>query len=110
MAYDRDLADRVRTVLAGEPGLEEKRMFGGLAFLLDGTMAVAASGTGGLLLRVDPATADRLLAEAHVSPFTMRGRPVTGWLRVGPDAVPDDDALRGWVRRGVDQARSLPPS
>jgi TfoX N-terminal domain len=104
VAYDEELADRLRELLAGEPGVEEKRMFGGLAFLIGGHMAIAASGQGGLLARVDPAETDELLPQPHVAPFEMRGRPMDGWLRV--DAA-DDPAP--WVRRGVAYVRSLPP-
>ncbi len=109
MAYDEDLADRVREVLEGQPGLGEKRMFGGLAFLLDGRMAVAVSGQDDLLLRIDPAECESLIAEAHVDRFEMRGRELDGWLHVGPEAVDTDDDLRGWVCHGVSYARSLPP-
>ncbi len=108
MAYDVELADRLRTVLAGEPGVTEKRMFGGLAFLVDGHLAVGAGSEGALMLRVDPAEADRLLGEAHVAALEMRGRPVAGWLLVGADATRDDDALRRWAARGVARARTLP--
>jgi hypothetical protein len=109
MAYDEDLADRLREILGPEPGLTEKRMFGGLAFLLDGHMAVAAGSRGGLLLRVDPADHDRLTAEEHVEPFEMRGRPMKGWLDVGVGALTDDASLRAWVALGVDYVRTLPP-
>jgi TfoX/Sxy family transcriptional regulator of competence genes len=109
MAYDADLADRLRATLAGEPGVSEKAMFGGLAFLVRGHMAVAASSQGGLLLRCDPARTDALVAEPHVGRFEMRGREMAGWLRVEAAAVADDDALAGWVRHGVEYARSLPP-
>jgi hypothetical protein len=108
MAYDRDLADRLRTVLQGEAGVTEKHMFGGLAFLVNGNMAVSASSKGGLLLRVDPAETDALVSRPDVDRFEMRGREMDGWLRVGVDAVETDDALRGWVDRGVGFARSLP--
>jgi len=108
MAYDEVLADRLRGVLAGE-GLTEQKMFGGLAFLADGNMAVAASGQGGLLLRCDPDDTDRLVSEDHVDRFEMRGRSMDGWLRVDADAVPDDQALMKWARVGLEYARSLPP-
>ena len=107
MAYDEDLADRVRALLESEAGIAEKRMFGGLAFLVGGNMAVAASGQGGLLVRVDPADADDLLAEPHVRPMEMRGREMRGWLRVDAEVV-KGPALEPWVRRGVAFARSLP--
>ena len=106
---DEELVERVREVVAAEPGLTEKRMFGGNAFLIGGRMAVAASGQGELLLRVDPADTERLVAEAHVDRYEMRGRPMDGWLHVAPEAVPDDAMLRAWVGHGVRYARSLPP-
>jgi hypothetical protein len=109
MAYDLGLADRLRAVIGDEPHLTEKRMFGGLAFLVGGHLAVSASGQGGLLLRVDPAQTEALVAEPHVSRFRMRGREMDGWLHLDPEAVPDDDALRRWIAHGVGYARSLPP-
>jgi hypothetical protein len=109
MAYDVDLADRVRAVVQGEPGLTEKRMFGGLAFLIRGNMAVSASGRGGLLLRVDPAETESLVDEPEVGRFEMRGREMDGWLRVDAIAVDTDADLRRWVGRGVAYARSLRP-
>lgn len=109
MAYDVELADRIRAVVDGEPGLTERRMFGGLAFLVHGNLAVAASSKGGLLLRVDPARAGALISEPRVRPFEMRGRPMAGWLRVDADVVRADGDLRSWVRHGVSYARSLPP-
>ena len=109
MAYDEVLANRIREQLAEESGIVEQRMFGGLAFLLGGHMAVAASGKGGLMARVDPADTDALLAEPGVEPFEMRGRPVDGWLRVAPEGVASDAELRTWVQRGLAYARSLPP-
>jgi hypothetical protein len=109
MAYDEALAARVREQVAGEP-VTEKKMFGGLAFLLGGHMAVSASGQGGLLVRCPPDETDSLLGEPGVSRMEMGGRgPMDGWLRVSPDAVADDDALARWVERGVAYARSLPP-
>lgn len=109
MAYDEELATRVREVVGGEPGLTEKRMFGGLAFLLDGNMAVGASSEGGLLLRIDPAQADDLVDDEHVRRFEMRGRKMDGWLRVDTDVLGSDEDLRRWVGHGVRYARSLPP-
>lgn len=109
MAYDVQLADRIRSALETEMGLAEKRMFGGLAFLIHGNMAVAAGGQGGLLLRIDPAQADSLTAEPHVRRFEMRGREMNGWLRVDPEAVVSDEDLRRWVAQGITYARSLPP-
>lgn len=109
VAYDVELADRIRDVVHAEPGLTERRMFGGHAFLINGNLAVSASGRGGLLLRVDPAQAESLVDEPHVGPFEMRGRPMNGWLRVDPEVLGSDDELRGWVRHGVGYARSLRP-
>ena len=108
MAYDEELANRLREVPQGEPGLTEKRMFGGLAFLIGGNMAVSASGQGGLLLRVDPAQTDVLSGEPEVRRFEMRGREMDGWLRVDVAALDTDDDLRRWVSHGVTYARSLP--
>jgi hypothetical protein len=108
MAYDGELADRLREVLAAEPALTEKRMFGGLAFLVHGHLAVSASGRGGLLLRVDPDRAPSLLGPS-VRPFVMRGRELAGWLHVLPPAIETDDALRSWVAHGLAYARTLPP-
>jgi TfoX N-terminal domain len=108
MAYDEELASRIREQAQGEPGLTEMKMFGGLAFLIHGNMAVAASGEGGMLLRVDPAETASLLDEPLVRRFEMRGREMNGWLRIDPAAMETDEAFAGWVRRGVDHARSLP--
>jgi TfoX/Sxy family transcriptional regulator of competence genes len=107
MAYDEALADRIRTALGKQP-VVEKKMFGGLAFLVGGNMSVAASGQGGLMVRVDPAETEALLQEPGASEMEMKGRTMAGWLRVGDDAL-DDLALKRWVRRGVTYARSLPP-
>jgi hypothetical protein len=109
MAYDVELADRIRAVVQAEPGLTERWMFGGLAFLIQGNMAVSASGQGGLLLRVDPAEAEPLISEPRVRRFEMGGRKMDGWLRVAADVVEGDDELRTWVRHGVTYARSLRP-
>ena len=109
VAFDEDLADRIRELVGHERGVSEKQMFGGLAFLVGGHMAVSASGRGGLLVRVDPAETDRLLARAHVHPFEMRGRPLDGWLRVDDAGVRTKRQLAGWVTRGLAFARSLPP-
>ncbi len=108
MAYDPDLANRIRELVLAEPGVTEQRMFGGLAFLIDGNMSVGASGQGGLLLRVDPAKTDSLLAKPHAHPFEMRGRVMQGWLRVDADGVRTKRQLERWVARGVAYARSLP--
>jgi hypothetical protein len=109
MAYDSYLADRIRELLASERGVEEKQMFGGLAFLVGGHMAVAASGNGGLMVRVPPDEIQKLLAREYVSPMVMAGREARGWLRVGIDGVQTKRQLQGWVTRGTDCARSLPP-
>jgi TfoX/Sxy family transcriptional regulator of competence genes len=109
MAYDEDLANRIRESLAGEPDVSEKRMFGGLAFLAGGNMAVAASGQGGLMVRVDPEETDALVATPHAAPFEMRGRAMQGWLRVDPEGLESKRELEAWVERGVAYARSLPP-
>ena len=109
MAYDTELADRIRELLAPERGVDEKRMFGGLAFLVNGHMAVAASGQGGLLVRVPPEDTDKLLDRAHVSPMVMAGREARGWLRVDSDGVKTTRQLEGWVARGVKHVRGLPP-
>ena len=109
MAYDEDLASRIRELIAAQDGVTERKMFGGLAFLIGGNMAVAASGQGGLMVRVDPDQTDALLAEPHAEPFEMRGRGMSGWLRVGGEGVATDAQLRPWVERGVSYARSLPP-
>ena len=109
MAYDEDLAGRIRELLGTERGVEEKRMFGGLAFLLDGNMAVVASGQGGLMVRVPPEDTAKLLAREHVEPMVMAGRQTRGWLRVATDGVKTKRQLQPWVSRGVAYARSLPP-
>jgi TfoX/Sxy family transcriptional regulator of competence genes len=109
MAYDEELADRIRELVAGEPDLTEMKMFGGLAFLIGGNMSVAASGQGGLLLRVDPEQTEGLASEPHAEPFVMRGRPMAGWLRVDAEGARTDEQLRRWVAIGVTYARSLPP-
>jgi TfoX/Sxy family transcriptional regulator of competence genes len=108
MAYDHVLADQIRTLVADEPGLTEKEMFGGLSFLVGGNMAVAASGQGGLLVRVDPAETDALLDAPGVRLFEMGGRSMRGWLRVDDDRLETRDMLAAWVARGVSYARSLP--
>ncbi|MBA2523468.1 MAG: TfoX/Sxy family protein [Solirubrobacterales bacterium] len=108
MAYDEDLADRIRELIAGEPVISEQAMFGGLAFLVGGHMAVAASGKGGLMVRVDPEETDVLLAKPHAQPFEMRGRAMQGWLRIDAEGVRTRRQLEPWVRRGVAYARSLP--
>lgn len=107
MAYDEDLAERVRGLLPEVPVAEQK-MFGGLAFLIGGHMAVAVSGKGGLLIRCDPARSGELLRQG-ASPMEMRGRPLDGWLRVSPELVAEDDALSRWVDVGARYAATLPP-
>jgi hypothetical protein len=109
MAYDEDLANGIRESLSAEDGVVEKKMFGGLAFLIGGNLAVSASGQGGLLLRCDPAATEGLVAEPHVAPFVMRGRAMDGWLRVAPEGVETKRDLDRWVAVGADYARSLPP-
>ena len=109
MAYDEDLANRIRELIAEEPDLTEQRMFGGLAFLIGGHMSVAASGSGGLLVRCDPEDTEALLRKPHAAPFEMRGREMSGWLRVDDEGVRTKRGLEPWVRRGVAFARTLPP-
>jgi hypothetical protein len=108
MAYDADLADRIRELVASEPGVTEKKMFGGLAFLIGGNMAIAASGQGGVLVRVDPHRSEALLASSHATKMVMRGRAMDGWLRVAPEHVKTKRQLSRWVGMGVAFARSLP--
>jgi hypothetical protein len=110
VAYDEDLANRIRELIADEPDVSEQPMFGGLAFLVGGKMAVAASGKGGLMARLDPEATDALLAKPHAQPFEMRGRAMRGWLRVDAEGVRTKRSLEPWVRRGVAYARSLPPT
>lgn len=109
MAYDVALADRIREVVQAESGVTERRMFGGLTFLVHGNMAVSASSKGGLLLRIDPADSESLLRAPHAHRFEMRGRHMDGWLRVDAAALGTDDELQRWVSHGVTYARSLPP-
>ena len=109
MAYDEDLADRIRELIAAERGVEEKRMFGGLAFLINGNMSVAASGRGGLMVRVPRDETEKLLDRDHVEPMVMAGRETRGWLRVSSDGVKTRRQLQSWVKRGVEYVRSLPP-
>jgi hypothetical protein len=109
VAYDEDLANRIRELVGTEAGLAEKRMFGGLAFLINGNMSVSASSQGGLLVRVDPADTDDLVRDPHAARFEMRGRRMDGWVRVAPEGVRTKRELQRWVGRGVAYARSLPP-
>jgi len=108
MAYDADLANRIRELIGAEPDLTEKKMFGGLAFLIGGNMSVAASGQGGLMVRCDREQTDELVAKPHALPFEMRGRAMDGWLRVDDEGVKTKRQLEPWVRCGVAYARSLP--
>jgi len=108
MAYDEDLGDRVREFVKDQEGLTERRMFGGLAFLIHGNMAVSASSRGGLLLRVDPAETEALVHEPGARRFDMRGREMDGWLHLDPDVLSTDRQLEQWVARGLAYARSLP--
>ena len=108
MGYDQELADRIRELVAGEVGVVEQGMFGGLAFLINGNMSVAASGQGGLLVRVNPQETDSLIDGERVTPMVMGGREMRGWLRVDSAAVDAADQLEQWVARGVTYARSLP--
>ena len=108
VAYDEDLANGIRELIAFEPDVTEKKMFGGLAFLIGGNMAVAASGQGGLMLRCDPEETDALLEKPHAKRFEMRGREMQGWLRVDDKGLKTKRELEAWVRTGVEYARSLP--
>lgn len=108
MAYDEDLANRLRELLAAEKGLDERRMFGGLAFLINGNMAVAVSGQGGLMVRVSPEDTAGLLDRDHVEPMIMAGRETRGWIRVSVGGLRTGRQLQAWVARGVGYARSLP--
>jgi TfoX/Sxy family transcriptional regulator of competence genes len=108
MPYDEDLANRLRELLAPETAVSERKMFGGLAFLVGGHMSVSASGRGGLLVRIDPADTDAALARQHVTLMEMGGRVMKGWLRVAPDGVRTKRELAAWVRRSVDYVRTLP--
>jgi hypothetical protein len=109
VAYDVELAGRVRAAVGRESGLTEKRMFGGLAYLVDGNLALSVSGEGGLMVRVDPATTESLLGEPQVRRCEMRGRSMEGWVRVAAEGVGTEDALRRWVALGLARARALPP-
>jgi TfoX/Sxy family transcriptional regulator of competence genes len=112
MAYDEDLANRIRELIAGMDGtvtVTEKKMFGGLAFLVNGNMSVSASGRGGLMLRCDPDETEALIAKPHCTRMVMRGREMDGWLRVDDEGIRTKRQLEPWVKRGVGYARSLPP-
>jgi TfoX/Sxy family transcriptional regulator of competence genes len=108
MAFDEALAERIRELLDDEPNLSEKRMFGGLAFLVGGNMAIAASGQGGALVRVDPAQSDKIVDTTNAELAVMRGRPMQGWLRVGAEDLRTKRQVAAWVTRGASYARSLP--
>ncbi len=108
MAYDEDLAQRIRELINGEPELTEKKMFGGLGFLVGGNMAVVASGQGGVLVRVDAATSEEIVATTPADFMEMRGRPLRGWLRVAGADVRTKRELARLVRLGTNYARSLP--
>jgi TfoX-like protein len=109
VGYDEHLADRIRELVGREPNLTEQKMFGGLAFLIEGNMAIAASGQGGVLVRVDPTESDRLVETTNARPMEMRGRSMSGWLRVALDDIRTKGQLAKWVKLGVSYARSLPP-
>ena len=108
MAYDEDLANRLRELLAGEDAVTEKRMFGGLAFLVHGNMSVSASGKGGLLARIDPADTETALARPHASRMEMGGRSMDGWIRVAPEGIKTKRQLVSWVDRSLGYVRTLP--
>ena len=109
MAYDEDLAARIRDLIGPDPELTEKKMFGGLAFLIHGNMAISASGQGGVLVRVDPALTDEFIVTTKATIAVMQGREMPGWLRVSPEDLASDDDLSRWVEIGIGHARSLPP-
>jgi TfoX/Sxy family transcriptional regulator of competence genes len=109
VAYDREIADRIRELVAGVPSLTEKEMFGGLAFLIGGNVAVAASGQGGLMVRVDPTESDELVESGEARFFEMGGRTMRGWLSVDAEHVGTAETLSPWIERGVAFASSLPP-
>ena len=109
MAYDEALAERIRELIGDDPAVREQKMFGGPAFLINGNMAVAASGQGGLMVRVSPEQSDQLVGSTSARLMEMGSRPMRGWLRVDAAEVANADALRTWVERGTSYARSLPP-
>ena len=109
MPYDEDLANRLRELLAAEAGITEKRMFGGLAFLLHGHMSVSASGRGGLLARIDPSETDAALARPHAALMVIGGRTMEGWISVAPEGCATMSELSGWVERSVSYVKTLPP-
>jgi TfoX/Sxy family transcriptional regulator of competence genes len=109
VAYDEDLAERLRELLGSEPRLTQKKMFGGMAFLINGNMAIAASGQGGVLVRVDPAESDKLVGTSNAEVAVMRGRPMDGWLRVSSEYLRTKRQLAKWASLGAAYASSLPP-
>jgi len=109
MAYDEPLAERIRELFGKEKGVTEQKMFGGLGFMIGGNMAIAASGQGGLMVRVDPDESDAICAKSKAEPMVMRGRPMAGWLRVATADVKTKAQLQKWVKLGATYARSLPP-
>ena len=109
MAIDEDLATRIRDLVGPDPELTEKKMFGGLAFLIRGHMAISASGQGGVLVHVDPGRSGDLVATTKATTAVMQGRKMPGWLRVSPEDLASDDDLSRWVDIGIGHARSLPP-
>ncbi|HEY2355760.1 MAG TPA: TfoX/Sxy family protein [Gaiellaceae bacterium] len=108
MAFDAELADRIRALL-GDRADDEQKIFGGLAFMIGGNMAVAASSNGGIIVRVDPAESEELVATTPAELMEMRGKTMHGWLRVAPEHLAYDTALAPWVERGIAYASSLPP-
>jgi TfoX/Sxy family transcriptional regulator of competence genes len=109
MAYDEVLAQRIHDLLDGEPGSTSRKMFGGLGFMIDGHMAVAAGSSGALMVRADPGDAERWVDGDAINPMEMRGRPMAGWLLVSSGELADDAQLQLWVDRGVAHVRTLPP-
>ncbi|OCB56753.1 RNA methyltransferase [Mycobacterium vulneris] len=109
MAFDPDLANRIRELTASERGLDEKRMFGGLAFLVNGNMAVAATREGGLMVRVSHDDGEKLVQRDHVEPMVMGGREMRGWLRIAGPGITTKRQLQSWVERGITYAKALPP-
>jgi TfoX/Sxy family transcriptional regulator of competence genes len=109
MAYDEDLANRLREQLAGEDAITEKKMFGGLAFLLNGHMSVSASRSGGLLARIDPAETDAALALPHATLMQIGARTMEGWIIVAPEGLVTHRELCDWVKRSLRFAKTLPP-
>lgn len=109
MAYDQEIAERIRYLIGNDPEVTEKKMFGGLAFLVRGNMAIAASSQGGAMIRVDPEQSDALVETTKARHVQMRGRDMPGWLRVSSDDLRTDDQLAPWVEMGTRYARSLPP-